>query len=271
MEVSMFNWSLFAVIVIVCIPGILITIPVVLKSQTKQMEIASAQGKKIPPMPVMMLVSTVQTIIIAGLAAAAGVILAPKVGLGAPFFKALVSGQPLWPYLQGLIVPTLLVSLGGGLGLVAFYYLIFRPHLDKETVQASENLRMKLGIGARILYGGIVEEVMMRWGLLPLIVWGISLIAGSVTSLVYWIAVVVSGVVFGLGHLPAYLGAGAKRSSILIAMMIILNLWASLMFSYLFLEYGLLAAMISHALFHVVWLPFDLRFAVKKAETVKAD
>jgi hypothetical protein len=41
--------------------------------------------------------------------------------------------------------------------------------------------------------------------------------------------------------------------------MISLNLWASLVFGWLFWQYGLLAAMTAHVVFHLVWLPFDMR------------
>ena len=47
----------------------------------------------------------------------------------------------------------------------------------------------------------------------------------------------------------------------LFATMIALNLWGSILFGWLFWQYGLLAAMVAHALFHLVWLPFDLRFS----------
>jgi hypothetical protein len=41
--------------------------------------------------------------------------------------------------------------------------------------------------------------------------------------------------------------------------MIGLNLWASLIFGWLFWQVGLEAAMMAHMLFHLVWWPFDLR------------
>jgi hypothetical protein len=43
-------------------------------------------------------------------------------------------------------------------------------------------------------------------------------------------------------------------------LLIILNLWATLICGWLFWQYGLLAAMIAHMLYHLVWLPFDLHF-----------
>jgi hypothetical protein len=42
--------------------------------------------------------------------------------------------------------------------------------------------------------------------------------------------------------------------------MIVLNLWATLICGWLFWQYGLLAAIIAHMLYHLIWLPFDLHF-----------
>ena len=86
--------------------------------------------------------------------------------------------------------------------------------------------------------------------------WLFGLVLPESTSL--WIAIVVSGVLFGLGHLPSYIAAGCERSPQLVVTQIALNLWASLIFGYIFWSYGLAAAMLSHALFHLVWFPIDI-------------
>jgi hypothetical protein len=222
-------------------------------------------GRELPPRPVLVLASTVQSLLLVAVAAAVGVLLAPRVGLGAPAFEALAAGEPLWPAIQAQLVPALLVGIGGALLFVAAYYLVFRPRLDGETVLRMEELRNGLGIWGRLLYGGIVEEVLVRWGLMSLLVWLGSLVVGSPTPAVVWTAIVVAGLLFGLGHAPGYLAAGCKKSPAFFAAMISLNLWASLIFGWLFWQYGLLAAMLAHMLFHLVWWPFDLKYFVRPA------
>ena len=76
-----------------------------------------------------------------------------------------------------------------------------------------------------------------------------------------WGAIVISGILFGLGHAPGYLDAGYQKTPALFATMITLNLWEVLIFGWLYWQYGLLAAMVARSLFqfHLVWLPFDLR------------
>lgn len=253
--------------VIVCIPGILITVGGALKTMEERIRENLPEGKEPPPRALLVLVSSIQSLILMAIAAAVGTLLAPRVGLGAPFFESLVAGEPLWPALEPMLVPALVVGIGGALLFVAAYYWVFRPRLDRETVEAMEGLRNGLGIWGRVLYGGIAEEVLTRWGLMTLLVWLGSLLvpnpsgAGSAAPAIVWTAIVISGILFGLGHAPSYLAAGCRKTPMFFAAMVCLNLWASLIFGWLYWQYGLLAAMIGHALFHLVWWPFDLRYS----------
>jgi membrane protease YdiL (CAAX protease family) len=88
----------------------------------------------------------------------------------------------------------------------------------------------------------------------------------SLTLSVFWAAIVVSGVLFGIGHLPSYRLAGCEVTPLFLGLMIVLNLWATLICGWLFWQYGLLAAMIAHMLYHLVWLPLDLRY-YRRAES----
>lgn len=262
----MFEWRLFVCLVLVCIPGIVITVGGALRTMERQIKENLPEGKDLPARAVLMLVSSIQSLVLVSIAAAVGTLLAPRVGLGAPVFEALVAGEPLWPALQPQMARSLLVGVTGALLFVAAYYWFFRPRLDSETVEAMERLRNGIGIWGRVLYGGIAEEVLTRWGLMTLLVWLGSLLVpgsspeGTAAPAVVWIAIVVSGILFGLGHLPSYLAAGCLKSPMLVASMLCLNLWGSLIFGWLFWQYGLVAAMVAHMLFHLVWWPFDLHF-----------
>jgi hypothetical protein len=263
-EVSMFNWALFFCLTAVCLPGLVVAIPKVLKSLEKTIISNMPEGKKIPPKSVLVMITIIQSLVLVAIAAAIGVALAHRVDLQAPFFEALVSGGALADALWPQIGPALIGGVGGALVLIAAYYLIFRPRIDEPTVKAMEDLRVGLGAWARILYGGIYEEVLTRWGLMTLFVWLGTLMTGSPAPAVIWIAIVISGVLFGLGHLPAYLAVGCKKTPMFLTAMITLNLWAAVIFGWLFWQYGLLCAILAHMIFHLVWLPFDQYFHGRK-------
>jgi membrane protease YdiL (CAAX protease family) len=105
---------------------------------------------------------------------------------------------------------------------------------------------------------------------MSLFVWLGSLAFGQPGPAVVWGAILISGVLFGLGHAPSYLAAGCHKTVAFFCSMIALNLWASLIFGWLFWQYGLMAAMVAHMLFHLVWWPFDLCFSasVRTQETL---
>lgn len=257
----MFNWKLFLLLVALCFPGILVTVPRSLDAIMRRIDGGMPPGKKLPARPVLLLAASLQSIALVSLFAALGVFTAPRVGFSAPFFEAVIDMKGVWAALRPQLLPTFwLSSVGAGVFLLS-YYGYFRPRIDNQTVRCMEGMRHDLGVAARLLYGGIVEEVLTRWGLLTPLVWLGTLLTGKPSPLVVWTAIVVAGVLFGIGHLPSYLAAGCKRTPIFIAAMIWLNLWASLVFGWLYWQVGLAAAMLAHMLFHLFWLPFDHKFS----------
>jgi hypothetical protein len=255
----MFDWKLFLVLVLVCVPGLLVVVPGVLSSAEATARKRLPEGKEMPRREVMLAVTVVQSLAYFAIAAAAGAMLAPRVGLRAPFFEALIRGEPLWPALRPQLLPALGLSVAGALVFLAAYYGFFCRRLDAETVYVMDELRNKLGIWGRVLYGGVVEEVLIRWGLMTVLVWLGALLVGEPSAGVMWAAILLSGILFGLGHAPSYLAAGCRRTPMFFAAAIFLNLWAGTIFAWLYWHYGLEAAMIGHALFHLVWWPVDVR------------
>jgi hypothetical protein len=261
----MVNWLLFICLFAVSIPGIAVTVPNAIKSMEGRIKEAAPPGKKIPSMKLIVTLGILQSCVLVLIADAAGTVVTPSIGFTAPFFEALVAGENIWSSLQPQLLPSFVLGIGGGLILVGAYYIIFRPRLDEQTVITMEKLRMDLGLSGRILYGGIVEEVLTRWGLQSVFVWLLKAITGTVNPVTVWVSIVIAGILFGLGHLPSYLGAGCKKTPLFITFEIVLNLWASLIFGWLFWNYGLVSAMIAHMLFHMVWYPFDVHFTSHEA------
>jgi hypothetical protein len=204
----MFNWPLFLCLVLVSVPGLLVAIPNLMQRLEKTAVDRLPPDKSLPPRPVIVTVTLLQSLLLVSVATAGGTALAPRVGLAAPFFEGLVSGQPLWDVLEPQLLPALVLGAGGALAIVAAYYLVFRLRLDAQTVRSMEELRMDLGPWARLLYGGIVEQVLSRWGVMTLLAWIAAELFGGPTPAVIWTAILVSGVLFGIGHLPSYRLAG---------------------------------------------------------------
>jgi hypothetical protein len=67
-------------------------------------------------------------------------------------------------------------------------------------------LAFEIPLVSKLLYGGIVEELLLRWSLMSLLVWVAWRLAGRpapVPGWVYGIGLVASALLFAVGHLPA--------------------------------------------------------------------
>lgn len=248
----MFNFSLFAIILILCIPGSWL-----MSNHSVQALSAKPENKDISART-LWIVLFIQTFLLCAAFAAVGAYLGPKVGLADPFLQAMLEGQ----FASEAFVDQLLWGIGGGiiccLAWIGCYYVFIRPKLDSETVRVSETMRVQIGLWTRITSGGIVEEVIFRWGLLALAMWGMSFITTSVPT-GFWVSTLVTGTIFGLVHIPGNIEAGCKPSKLFVCTALLGNMWVSVFCGYLFWKHGIMAAFIVHMLFHILWHPLDVK------------
>lgn len=112
------------------------------------------------------------------------------------------------------------------------------------------------GLVGGVLYGGLAEEIMMRWGLMSFVAWvGMRLLARNASTLPASIgvaAIVVVALLFAAGHLPAA-AMTAPLTSGVVARTLLLNAVAGLLFGWLFWRRSLESAMVAHASVHVVF------------------
>ena len=203
------------------------------------------------PMPVWAFsaISLVQGALFLALAVWAGVALAPKVGLHAPAFEAFACSSPIAVALRPQLAPGLLGGLAGGALLVALSYA---P--PPELAAAAKALSFPLS--ARVLYGGITEELLLRWGLMSLVLWLLWRFLHRShtlppTSLV-WVAIVSTAVLFGVGHLPAANSLAGDLTFDVVAFVIGGNAVFGILAGWLFWRFGLESAILAHGIAHVV-------------------
>lgn len=201
------------------------------------------------PLWVISLASLAQSAVLVALAVWAGVALAPKVGLRAPAFEAAVKARSLAPALRPQLLPGLIAGVLGGMLLFAV-----GRYAPAALVEIQE--RFNPPLLARILYGGITEELLMRWGVMTALVWlAWRLVqrrigaprAGSIR-----LAIVASALLFGAGHLPAAAALIGELSGDIVIFIVGANAAFGVLFGYLFWRYGLEAAMIAHGTAHAV-------------------
>jgi hypothetical protein len=128
-------------------------------------------GAEIPRItPAIKLLGLIQPAILVALGVLAGVALAPRVGLSSPAAEAAASGSPVGLAFKPQIVPGIIGGLLGG-GTIVAATLLAKPFLSAETVARIAAFGRLLPLPTRLLYGGITEELLLRWGLMTLLVW----------------------------------------------------------------------------------------------------
>ena len=236
------------------IPGILSLIPTVIS----QLEGLPPELLELP-MPVVALLSLLNPLILMAFGVAIGVLLAHRVGLRSLVAEKVQQGTAIWselrPYLRmafimGLIFAVVVIGLDA----------VINPFAGTEMENVSiageaptiGALLAQLLLG--LLYGGIVEELMLRWGVMVLFVWIGWRVAqrgqGLPTPALVWTANILAALLFGIGHLPALAGMVALTPLIVIRT-VLLNALGGVLFGWLFWKRNLETAMVAHAATHV--------------------
>jgi len=247
-----YRTRLFGIVFLAGFIGILSTLLIDLNAVIRVLPVTT--GTNLPMSPwVIKLVGLIQPTIILAAAALVGVLLAEKVGLSAPALDALARRDSF----IGALRPQIIFGVVGGLigaAAVVSSWVVARSILPLEFVARAEQFNRLLPLPTRLLSGGITEEVFLRWGLLTLLVWaGWKLFQrghGKPRSTHFVGAILISSIVFGLGHLPIAVALGSI--SITIGLYIVTaNSIFGLIAGYLYWRKGLEAAIIAHMFTHL--------------------
>lgn len=246
-----FNWSVFLILWLASIVGILAVIPYSLTLQSPLLE-----KIELPiPLGALLLAQSTQNALLFAAATALGLLVARRVNLGAPILEALVAGKPIASQVKVILLPSIGLGIVAALSIIVLDLVVFLPELRAELGELAQ-LLTPTGVRPPVwqgllasLYGGINEEIFMRLFVLSLLAFLGKQIRrtsdGRPTAGVLWTANVLAALLFGLGHLPATL-AVVPPSALVIARMLFLNGLAGVAFGYLYTTLGLEAAIVSH-------------------------
>ena len=157
---------------------------------------------------------------------------------------------------------TLVIALAGGLSLILPDILFFGKYSEAIMSSYATKPTISYLIGA-ILYGGVIEEVMLRlfmMSLIAFILWKLfAKKEEKPTTVILVVANVVAAILFAAGHLPAtFIQLG--NAPLIIARCFLLNGVFGLLFGYLYRKYGLRYAMLAHGGCHIIskliWILF---------------
>ncbi len=200
-----------------------------------------------------MLITAIQTIIYAVICGFFGYIIADKIGLIRPF--RLDKKKMLITLLAGAICGIVLSA-------DAFTFAKWIPELADNYV-ASGRFDVPTWI-ASVLYGGVIEEVMLRlffMSLLALIGWKLFCRKeNAVPEKMLVISNIIVAVLFAASHLPATVLLFGHLTPMLICRCFLMNGAFGIVFGRLYRKYGIQYAMLAHILTHIIsrtiWLIF---------------
>jgi Type II CAAX prenyl endopeptidase Rce1-like len=252
-----FKTRLFIILWSAGVAGVLSFLLVDLSALLRQLPVPA--GMEVPQItPALKLLSLIQPMVLLSIAVLIGIVLAPKVGLSAPVAEATAgNGQRPVSVLKPQIIAGLIGGLVGGVGIILTWFLL-KPLLPPEFVARSPELNRLLPLPTRLLYGGITEELLLRWGLMTLLVWAAWRLfqrgRGKPQAVYFIAAIVISAIIFGLGHLPFAFALVPDANVWLILYVIGSNFIFGAIAGHLYWKKGLESAMIAHMTAHVVML-----------------
>ena len=235
----MFPWALFFILVAMGVFGAVAIIPYAFTLHRSKLEnVPMSRGRLIA-------MTVVQSTILVSIVTVLGLLAAKAVGLGVPIIESALAGE----FTMSSMADTFPIAIFGGavaatLTLV-LEFKVFMPHLPAALKEAATQTSLWKRFLAGF-YGGIVEELLLRLFAVSALVWLLSRLSNGVPSDgMFWIAIVVATLLFGIGHLPATARI-TPLTPLIVVRGLLLNGIVGIVAGVLFWRYGLEAAMIAH-------------------------
>jgi len=229
--------------------GVLSVLPVI-------PQLLALQAEK-PPMPVaaVQAIAVVQSSVLLLLMVWLGAVFARKAGLSAPVILAVARSANIYKELKPQIVPAILGGIAGGVLLLIFFNAV-SAYLPPEFISAGEKLAPPWY--TKILYGGITEEILIRWGLMSFFVWAFYRITQrkdtDIKAHNYVLAIIISALIFGTAHLPVAFALSPEITAHLVSYIIIGNAAFGFIAGYLYWKRGLECAIGAHMVAHITMI-----------------
>lgn len=248
---NIINWKVFFILWVASILATLFVLPYALEMQSSAIDLTQLGL----PLPVILVIQTVQGAILFAIAIFLGLLLANRIGLGAPILEAMTRGESVAEKVRAILPLSIIMGVVATALMLGLEFLYFQPAMMKELGDAAAALNLQTGQPAAwkgflaSFYGGIAEEIQLRLFVMSLLAWLGKFISktpeGKPTRVVFWIAIILAAVLFGLGHLPL-VSMLVPLTPLVLARTIVLNGIGGIIFGWLYWKRGLESAMIAH-------------------------
>lgn len=197
--------------------------------------------------------SLVNPAVLTLLAVIIGSLLLEKSGLRLPFLESLVRGKAEWSLLPQQLKWGIPLGLLTGTFMFFFAAWFERMLPDEFAMLASD---FKPSICMKLLYGGITEEIMLRFGLMTATVCLFRLIFKNHNPTVYWISILLTAFLFGAGHLGVVFRTFDIPSTGMISYVVLGNSIGGIVLGWLYWKKGLESSIFGHISMHLAMIFF---------------
>lgn len=235
------NWPIIILLVSLSLPGIIIYIPrlinFLLKTNSDELK------KRVTRFAI------IQSVIMVFVMSIAGSLLSHSTALSAPILNPLLQGQATEMAYPHMILPVFLTTF---LGLFIYYTIerhFTKRFVSKHNLSLLNQYRTTIQLDGIVLYQGVVDEIIGRWGLLNVLIFFGLMITGPNNMFIIYCSILISSILFSISKLPVFISAGCKPSRPFFYYILTLYTLQSILFSYIFWRYGLVASILSHMAF----------------------
>ncbi len=234
---KLINWKLYFVLLAAC---------TVVSAMVLPYTLALSPAVAAAFTPALFFVQIASNLVTYGVITFLGLFFAKRTGMGAPIVEGALAGENQGRRLKFILLPSI------GLGVLVFVLILVLSipfqGLSVSMLKAEINVAWWQGLLASF-YGGIAEEVFFRLFVVSVLAWLTARIKrtpeGLPTKTGMWIAIILSSVVFGLGHL-GITGSLTAITGAVVLRAVLLNGAAGVICGWLYWRKGLESAIIAH-------------------------
>lgn len=248
------SWRAFSIFFVFLVIGSLTLYPT--QKNIIEQQLIELNIKNTMPIEILSAISLINPILLGVIALLVGHFLSKKVGLRSIIYAKFDSNHLSVFTKKGLLTAVMFGFLSALAALMINLFL--RPYLPEEYLHANRDFGF-VDILTSIFYGGIVEELTLRWGLMTFIVFILWRIFNrkkhTPSPLIFWIAIILVAIVFSIGHL----GSLTMDVSLLLFFRIfIVNFIAGILFGFIFWRHNIETTIIAHITANISLLPLSL-------------
>ncbi|MAZ44450.1 MAG: hypothetical protein CMF48_04675 [Legionellales bacterium] len=174
----------------------------------------------------------------------------------APVLTMIIENSIYWPDLWSHLRPSMVIGLHAGFIMSLFFIFVYPILIPERVVSILTQLRQCQGVVPRLLFEGILTEVVIRWGVLSFVYGLFDVFFGKVWW-VQFVAVFFSAIFYAASRLPNLYSLYRSVTGADLFVVWLVGSGVGCVFGWIFVDHGILAVMLAHICYEVATILVD--------------